>query len=158
MNTSTLNTTGNPLKNNPLNIYNGLMAGVDPDKAEQYKQFAEYFFNNVDVNECKVKNNTLPPDQQLVLYAMEGLKSGLHPNSLSSDEIQALYDTVGDVWISKFGFTKEEVPPPPVVRDTPPLFVDGDKVPIENAPPAGNPPTKKKLLTGSEKRKLKREN
>ena len=119
-NSTSVNTEGNPLKNNPLNIYNGLMASVDPAKAEQYKQFAEYFFNNVDIEECKAKNNTLPPDQQLVLYAMEGLKSGLHPSSLSPEEIQALYDTVGDVWIERFGFTKDEVPAPAVVR--PPTF------------------------------------
>lgn len=122
--TQRLTSGKNPLANNSVGIYNGLMSMVDPDKADQYQKFAESFFNSVDVEECKAKNNTIPPDQQLVLYAMEGLKAGLHPSELSTDELQALYDTVGDVWIKKFGFKKEEVPPPPLVRDTPPLFTE----------------------------------
>lgn len=146
----TIRSGKNPLADNPMNIYNGLMSVANPETANQYKEFAENFFNTVDVEECKAKNNTLPPNQQLVLYATEGLKAGLHPSELSTDELQALYDTVGDAWIKKFGFNKEDVPPPPLVRDTPPLFTQ------ENVDAERESKTPERQLTRKEKRERRK--
>lgn len=95
----------------PQQMYNKMMCQIDPDKEEQYRKFGEYFFNTVDVDNCKVKKpEELPPVHQLVLYATEGLKSGLHPRDLSNDELEALFQIVGPVWLERFGFNFSDLP------------------------------------------------
>lgn len=85
---------------------------VDKDTEEQYKKFGENFFETVDVECCKPKNVPIPPTEQLIIRAIEGLKSGLHPSSLSQQEIQELYDRYGNFWWKELGFSEEEVPKP----------------------------------------------
>lgn len=89
-----------------------MVTHVDKDTEEQYKKFGENFFETVDVECCKPKNTPIPPTEQMVIRAIEGLKSGLHPSSLSQQEVQELYDRYGNFWWKELGFLEEEVPKP----------------------------------------------
>jgi hypothetical protein len=47
--------------------------------------------------------------KESVAYILEGIKSGLHPSLLSSDEKGILSEFLGETWYDKFGYTKEDL-------------------------------------------------
>lgn len=101
----------NDLFNNPM--IDMAKKALTPEQIEDYKRIGEYMYNstNYQISETGSKIRE-PTEENLFLYAVEGLKSGLDPNDLSDGELRALIRFYGDNWYEKFGFKKEDVPKP----------------------------------------------
>lgn len=48
--------------------------------------------------------------EESLAYVVEGLKSGLHPNHLSYDEVHLLRAGYGNEWYTLWGYTVDDVP------------------------------------------------
>ncbi len=94
------------LFNNPL--VNSAMKALTPEQKESYRIMGEHMFSV-----CKLEEKVIDPSfeiEQLLVYAKEGLKAGLHPNDMDKREIQVMYDIYGDDWYLEYGYEKSEVP------------------------------------------------
>lgn len=98
------------LFNNPM--IDMARQGLTKEQVEEYKKIGEYMYStNFKVQEAGSVEK--PPDKTDILqYAIEALKSGLHPTDLSETELQHLNEVYGDKWYEKYGWGPEDVPLP----------------------------------------------
>jgi hypothetical protein len=99
------------LFNNPM--VESAMKALTPEQREEYEAMGKYMFKTDFVG-------TQGPDpekemKEAILYIKEGLKSGVHPEDLSSKELQIMYDIYGDEWYKEYGYYQDEVPPKPTL-------------------------------------------
>ena len=96
------------LFNNP--IFENAKNSLTEEQKDAYKKMGEYMYNQ-DIYrkaETEVKSNITA--EEILLYAVQALKSGINPKDLTEREVQALTDTYGKYWYEKFDLTKEDVP------------------------------------------------
>lgn len=84
---------------------------MSPEQFAEYQKSGKYLYENFDEKKADVKKKPLPIEDVLA-YATEGLKAGLHPKDLSMEEIQALTEHYGKEWYKNYGYKKDEVPEP----------------------------------------------
>jgi len=99
------------LMKNPM-IENAKKA-MSPEKLEEYKKIGEYMYNTdvykIAETGSKVQESTT---QDLVMYAVQAIKSGGNPHDLSDPELRALAEVYGEKWYEKFDLEKDEIPKP----------------------------------------------
>jgi len=101
----------NDLFNNPM--INAARKALTPEQIEEYKRMGEYMYNNTDYKTAIVGSQVRESkDEDLLVYAIEALKSGGDPQDLTETELQALCKIYGDNWYERFGFEESEVPKP----------------------------------------------
>lgn len=100
------------LYNNPM--VDMARQGLTKEQVEDYKKMGEYMYST-NFNITEAGSVEKPPDKADILqYAIEGLKSGLHPTELSETELQNLIEIYGDKWYEKYGWEACDVPLPTV--------------------------------------------
>lgn len=100
--------TDDILFNNPM--VKGALIAMSESQRECYKQFGKSLFNTINFKDNSIINNMPISGEDIVNYAEESLKSGIHPNSLTILEIAALKDKYGaEIWFTIFGYTKDEI-------------------------------------------------
>jgi len=96
------------LFDNPM--VNEAKKNMSQEHIEKLKQLGEEFYSNLDFENSKVLNNNLPQEMtDAVMYISEGLKSGIHPCDLGTDEKRLLVEVYGDKWYTKWGYTVEDL-------------------------------------------------
>jgi hypothetical protein len=105
-------TDNNDLFNNPM--IDSAKKAMTQEQIDEYKKIGKYMFsqnfNTTEVGSVEKK----PEISDILQYAIEGLKSGLHPSELSKEELSALVEIYGDKWYENYGYFKEEVPVLPI--------------------------------------------
>lgn len=91
------------LFDNPM-TKSAFMALSDEDK-EKYKQWGEYFFGNIDIQDNRVLKSLPPPVYESVAYIISGLRSGLKHEDLEEEEINLMTEVYGEDWKTKFDFS-----------------------------------------------------
>lgn len=79
---------------------------LSPEEKEKFKKAGERMY--ADKNMSMFDN----PDEVLnesALYIAEGLKSGLHPRDLETNEIDILKTVFGKEWYKKFDYSEEDI-------------------------------------------------
>lgn len=98
------------LFNNPM--VNAAKSAMTKEQIQDYKKMGEYMYST-NFQAVESKSLDKPPDTEDILsYAVEGLKAGLHPSELSETELQALNKIYGQTWYEKYGWEAEDVPRP----------------------------------------------
>lgn len=87
---------------------------LTPEQKAEYQKIGEYMYNKCNYNISNV-NSKVPTYQELATYALESIKSGLHPRELSIQEIEAVCKVYGKKWYKKFDYKKSDVPQFPEV-------------------------------------------
>jgi hypothetical protein len=101
------------LFNNPM--VDAARKAMTPEQVEEYKRVGEYMYNSVNYQIAETGSKVKPPtEENLIVYAVEGLKAGLDPMDLSDEELRALIQVYGEEWYEKFDYTRDEVPKPAV--------------------------------------------
>lgn len=101
------------LFNNPM--VDAARKAMTPEQVEDYKKIGEYMYNSVNYQIAETGSKVkAPTEENLILYASEGLKAGLDPMDLSDEELRALIQVYGEQWYEKFGYKEDEVPKPAV--------------------------------------------
>lgn len=99
------------LFNNPM--VEAAKKAMPDDLKEKYEQMGEYMYNRLDyrINEMgsKIKD---PTTEELAMYAVQGLRSGIDPQDLTDKEITALIQVYGDKWYEKFDIMEHETRKP----------------------------------------------
>ena len=80
-------------------------AGMSDEQKGNFKNIGEDYYKNLSINE----NGDL---ENLIVLAVfeitEALKSGLHPNELSKEDIDILVNNLGEDWYLQFHFEKKD--------------------------------------------------
>ena len=101
------------LFNNPM--INAAKKALNPEQVEEYKRIGEYMYNSQNYQIAETGSKvTEPTEENLFLYAVEAMKSGLNPMDLSDGELRSLIRFYGERWYEKFDYTENEVPKPVV--------------------------------------------
>ena len=95
------------LFNNPM-VKSALQSMSERDR-ENYRKIGQSMYNSVNFQDNTILNNMAVSGEDISLYAIEGLKSGLNPNSLTPLEVSALKDKYGLEWYKKFGYELDDV-------------------------------------------------
>ncbi len=85
-------------------LYQVASAMMSPEQIKRYKDMGDEMYADVDFDSS---NPHLPHNDNInecIAYIKEGLKSGLHPSSLSSEEISVMETYGGERWFEEFGF------------------------------------------------------
>jgi hypothetical protein len=85
------------------------LEAMTAEQKEQYLEIGENIYSSIDFEDSKILNPELEPMSESVAYISSALKSGLHPDFLSEEEIAVLKDVYGDEWFTKFGYTREDI-------------------------------------------------
>ena len=80
---------------------------------ERYKKLGKAMYENIDFEKAHLVN-TNPADliidgKEILDYATEGLKSGLHPNELDTYAIASLKDEYGLRWYKIFHYNASDI-------------------------------------------------
>ena len=86
---------------------NGMGVKIDAETEKEYKKAGEYILTASDENIPK-----LSEDDQVFMFAVEGIKSGLDPKELSEQELTVLYQRLGEKWYEKFELLESEIRQP----------------------------------------------
>ena len=94
------------LFDNPM-IRNAKKA-MTPEQLEQYKKIGEQMYGAGKMEKMET------PDlddrfKESAAYIIEGLKSGLLPKDLDTDERRILQEVYGDEWYKKWGYTAKDI-------------------------------------------------
>ncbi len=84
---------------------------LTPEQMEEYKKVGEYMYN--DKNFSLVENGSQLKEasqEDIVAYAVEGLKAGLDPMNLTQREVEELCNVYGEKWYERFDYKENEVP------------------------------------------------
>lgn len=88
---------------------------MTPEQIEEYKKVGEYMYNSVNYRISEIGSQVKESSEEdLILYATEGLNSGLDPYDLSQEELRALINVYGEEWYNMFDYTSDEVPKPTI--------------------------------------------
>jgi hypothetical protein len=91
-------------------LYNNIKRNFSQEQLDEYKKIGEYMYNNVDYKVASQGLNiTQPKENDILSYAIQGLKSGLNPDDLTDKEVEILVKTYGDKWYEKFNIDASEV-------------------------------------------------
>jgi hypothetical protein len=85
------------------------LEAMTAEQKEQYREIGENIYSSIDFEDTKILNTELEPMSESVAYISSALKSGLHPDFLSEEEIAVLKDVYGDEWFTRFDYTKEDI-------------------------------------------------
>lgn len=97
----------NDLLNNPA--IDHARKALTPEQEEEYKRIGQYMYSDEKVQ--LIQETTKPVEtKDILMYAIQSLKSGLSAMELSKEEINALYETYGHEWYKRFDLKKDEVP------------------------------------------------
>ena len=80
---------------------------MTPEQIEEYKRKGEKMYGEIDYTQ-----NFDPFEEKLkqsAIYIISGLKSGLKPNQLTTDELEVLKQIHGETWYINYGYTKEDL-------------------------------------------------
>lgn len=104
-------------------LVNNALKALTPEQREHYKKLGESMYNNVKFEDSKILDNLPPPICESVAYISEGLKSGIHPSDLTTDELAVLKEAYGDhkVWLDMYDYTEDDLPkelPPNSPKDS----------------------------------------
>jgi hypothetical protein len=111
-----MNTNSNSsLFNNPM--IDSALKGMTPEQLYRYKELGENMYNSVRFEDSELLTNLPPPIAESAAYVVEGLKSGLHPTDLDTNELAVMNTAYGKTWYEQFGFTEDDIPV--VVEDEP---------------------------------------
>ncbi len=103
----------NDLFNNPM--IDAARKAMTPEQIEEYKKVGEYMYNSVNYRISEIGSQVKESSEEdLILYATEGLNSGLDPYDLSQEELRALINVYGEEWYNMFDYTSDEVPKPTI--------------------------------------------
>lgn len=94
--------------------FNQYMQSMLPEaEREKFQKIGERLYTSFDAH----KGTVLPGQdsqsirlEESLAYVVEQLKSGLHPQYLTYDEVHLLRAAYGDEWYTKFNYTKEDIP------------------------------------------------
>lgn len=110
-------------KKQPINLFNNPMIdaavkSIDPEVIEEYQNVGKYMYSTTDFEKSLPKVKDIEHETSKgVFYVTEALKAGIHPQELSGEEIQLMYDIYGPKWYEAYDWDKSEVPEPKVVID-----------------------------------------
>lgn len=98
------------LFNNPM--IEAAKQAMTPEQIEDYKRIGEYMYNSVDYKSTVVPGVAIreAKTDDLLLYAVQALRSGGDPKDLTKDEINALSMAYGDKWYESFDIDESELP------------------------------------------------
>lgn len=91
-------------------VKNALKA-LSPEDVQKYKEVGESLYGGIDFEEGKILKEK-EELEEAVQHLEIGLRSGLLPEELDEDEIDALVKIKGEKWYEEYGYTREEVPEP----------------------------------------------
>jgi hypothetical protein len=96
------------LFDNPMT--RNIMKQLSVEEIDQYKKIGQELYGSINFEKSEILNNT-PPfiSNESIAYVLEGIKSGLHPKDLTTDETNLLKEVYGDEWYLKFNYTKEDL-------------------------------------------------
>lgn len=97
-----------PLFNN--NMVKSALKSLTPEQLENYKEIGRQMYDTVDFNDSKIIDEIAPPIAESIAYIESGINSGLLPNDMEDEEVEAMIQTFGDKWYERYGFTKEDIP------------------------------------------------
>lgn len=83
-----------------------LSSSLTSQQQEAYAKMGENMFNSIDFETGKPKGQD---PLEAVAYIESGLKSGLHVSFLEDNEKQILFDTFGEKWYERYGYTADDV-------------------------------------------------
>lgn len=76
---------------------------LPPEEKATYKRQGEHMYSK----DYEVAGSAADRFTESAAYVCEGLKSGLLPSQLSSDEREIMISVYGRFWYEKFGYTSE---------------------------------------------------
>jgi len=85
---------------------------LSPEDRERYKKLGKAMYENIDFEKTHVVSNSadlIIDGKEILDYATEGLKSGLHPNELDEYAIASLKDTYGLRWYKIFHYKASDI-------------------------------------------------
>jgi hypothetical protein len=86
---------------------------MSQETIDEYKRAGEYMLNNFNYNAIDEKQETKRLErEQLLMFADQGLKSGLSPKELTEQELGILNEVYGDEWYKRYGLSSENIPVP----------------------------------------------
>jgi hypothetical protein len=97
------------LFNNPM--VESAKKAMTSEQMADYKKIGEYMYN--DKNFSLLENGSQLKEasqEDIVAYAVEGLKAGLDPMNLSQREVEELCNVYGEKWYERFDYNENEVP------------------------------------------------
>lgn len=80
--------------------------GMSAEQKEAYRRIGEQMYSGFDFASKNYGDSSL---QEATEYLLCGLRSGLHPSTLTSNEQYILSTTLGDKWYESYGWTKEDL-------------------------------------------------
>lgn len=101
------NTSTNSLWDN--NMVNAARKAMSKEELLRYEKIGESIFKDINFETSSISNNEDPLLSDAVAYITEGLKSGLHPSMLDSNEINVLENFYGKEWYKSWGYKKEDL-------------------------------------------------
>jgi hypothetical protein len=100
-------TSKNSLWDNDM--VNAAKKSMSKEELLRYEKIGESMFKDIDFETSAISNNKDPLLSDAVAYIIEGLKSGLHPSMLDSDELNVLENYYGKEWYESWGYKKEDL-------------------------------------------------
>ena len=80
------------------------------EQLEKFKRIGEEMYNNVDYETGTINGKTFPKTMaESAFFIVEGIKSGLHPSDLSTEEKFLLKEVYGEKWYERFGYNEKDL-------------------------------------------------
>jgi hypothetical protein len=98
--------TPNTLFNNPAVL--NAKKSLSPEEYMRYEKIGKELYETVDFNNNEILNNK-KIDTNDIDYIIEGIKSGLHPSMLSTEEKKQLNNIIGKNWFEKYGYKESDL-------------------------------------------------
>lgn len=90
-------------KNNPARVnqalYNRAKKNMSPEDLKKYEEVGEKMYNSIDFNTNTVLDQQPENEIESVACLIEAIKSGLHPEYMSEDEVAVLKKHYGEEWL-----------------------------------------------------------
>jgi len=91
------------------NYVDRVLTQLSEEDRVKYKKIGEYMYGTDMFQDNKKLSNLPSSTEDSVLYIKAAIRSGLHPQDLSKNELQFMNQTVGDDWGDEFGFSSDDV-------------------------------------------------
>jgi len=98
-----------PHQKSNYNLFNDpkmkeIFSNLSSEDQKSYKQSGEYMYSY----DYENKGNGNDKIYESVAYIVEGLKSGLRPSQLDSNEIVHIKSVYGEKWYERYGYKSEQ--------------------------------------------------
>lgn len=90
---------------NNLNFEN-IKKSLNKKELKKYEEIGKDLYESINYTDGKVITTN---NDNNAKYILEGIKSGLHPSMLSTEEKNILSETFGDEWYKKYGYTENDL-------------------------------------------------